>query len=403
MHPPAVQKLESLGLLSALRRAGGMPVYGFVVMRGPKDSGTMLSYSEIPEGGPVGFAIDHGLLTRTLLDEVSKRPGVEVREGVRVLDSSADAEGVEVEIESAGETEQGAKERSTLSAHMMVSAEGRGSKLRTQAGLPVERGAPAYMIGWCVENGRLPFPGYGHIFTGGPTIALAYQIAPDQVRVMFQLPAGVKELPEACVDTLPSPFREDLRAAMAKEPGQQAKIFSLCPGRVSTEGMAIVGDAGGCAHPISASGISFCLDDAMRLADCLDDARVNGGREWIARGLEVYDASRRQAMRTRMALATALSASLHRMGAEATAIQDALFNYWQHSRRGRGASMALLSTSETRLRAVTREYASVILHSVIHGDAEGSRTRSLPALLRVAGRSAMQAMTGERVRLEQPR
>ena len=57
--------------------------------------------------------------------------------------------------------------------------------------------ASRYMVGFVLEGARLPQPGYGHIFVGGPAPALAYQIAANETRVMFDIPDnphGVKAL-----------------------------------------------------------------------------------------------------------------------------------------------------------------------------------------------------------------
>ena len=87
IHPPGAANLDALGLLGPVRRAGGVPVYGFCIFRGPDDPGTLLSYSEVPGGRPTGIAAEHALLTRTILAEAAQRPGVTLWEGARVLDA----------------------------------------------------------------------------------------------------------------------------------------------------------------------------------------------------------------------------------------------------------------------------------------------------------------------------
>ena len=190
MHPPAAQRLQDLGLLEPLQRAGAIPTYGFAVFEGPQDSGTILSYSEVTGARPTSVAVEHSTMTRALLTAVEGYEGVTVWRGARVL--SVDFSGTHP---VAMIRERGATPRE-VGAELIVSAEGREAPIRQQAGIDCQRGAPFRMVGWKIPSARLPYPGYGHVFLGGPTATLAYQISRTDTRIMFELDVdGTQHLP----------------------------------------------------------------------------------------------------------------------------------------------------------------------------------------------------------------
>jgi 2-polyprenyl-6-methoxyphenol hydroxylase-like FAD-dependent oxidoreductase len=390
LHPPAVANLRKLGLLEELEDEG-MPVYGFVIVGRERAEDVVLSYSEIPDCPTIGLAIEHADLVRGLQRAAAKRPRVSFRQDTRVTEAWREGARVKATLSSAGVDEE-------CSAPLIVSADGRGSRLRKAAGIQVERGKQSYMVGWCVEAGRLPYPGYGHIFTAGPKTALAYQIGRSTVRVMFETDGGPPT--RAALDALPATFRGDVEKAIAEGPGIKAKFFPLTPDRFVSDRLAIVGDAGGCAHPITASGMSFCVDDAMRLARSMGVAHASTGegsaaREgltWVDAGLSDYQRARGEAMRVRMALADIISRALGSSDRDGDALKASLINYWGRSRRGRAASMALLAVKETRMLAMAREFASVGMHSLLGRDEDSAH--AMPMLVRLASSTTSKALLG---------
>ena len=110
----------------------------------------------------------------------------------------------------------------------MVSAEGRKSKIRDAAGISATHVSPQRMVGWKIPNGRLPYPGFGHVFIGGPYPILAYQMAKDEVRIMFELHLedGL-EIPNSLLEAIPRPFRDDVERAIEKQARSTAQIFAL--------------------------------------------------------------------------------------------------------------------------------------------------------------------------------
>lgn len=377
MHPPAAAELERLGLLAPLVEAGAAPVYGFAVFRGALDPGTVLSYSEIRGGRPASVALEHAVLTRTLLAAVERRDGVTVWNGARVIAVSEHRAGATVTVRQGGEEH-------AIEARLVVLADGRDSRLRTRARIEAARGEERRMIGLRVPGGRLPYPGFGHVFVGGAGVTLAYQIDRGAVRVMFELAPGHDE---PGLDGLPAALREDVQRAMASEPMLSAKVYPLEAMPAAHGRVAVVGDAAGCVHPLTASGIAFSTQDATRLAR--EVGRDFAGGAHVTEALRRYAAARTGPMRTRAALGPALVDALEGTGADMRLLRAGLFRTWERSAAGRSASLALLSTHEARPSIMAREYARVCLHAIGAVREGAIEKRELPAaLLGLARRSA---------------
>ncbi|TPV94262.1 MAG: FAD-dependent monooxygenase [Myxococcales bacterium FL481] len=382
-HPPAVANLDRLGLLTPELRSTAMLSYGFALFRGPTDPGTVLAYHEVPHGHAYGLATEHSFLTRQLLSAAAAQPNVHVWEGARVLAADARPHGTYVNVIRNGQPER-------VACRLLVSAEGRASKLRKQAGIIAEPSATHRLIGWRIRHASLPFPGFGHIFLGGPATALAYQIAPDEARVMFEIPAsGPLEVPTATLASLPDSLRTEVEQVMGRERSAVAKVVTLAPTRAVASGFAVVGDAGGCSHPLTASGISACVRDAMLLGETLADEQVTVAPSRLDRALVRYETGRRRAVRTRVLLASALRDALYRPEPDMQVLREALFDYWHRSPRGRQTSIGLLTTQHDDTTTLLREYAGISLRALNVMRARGGDDIAVvPALAGLARRNA---------------
>jgi 2-polyprenyl-6-methoxyphenol hydroxylase-like FAD-dependent oxidoreductase len=281
-----------------------------------------------------------------------------------------------------------------------VGADGAASPIRRLAGIGHQRWRISRMLGYLLPGGRLPTPGYGTVFLGGPTLALAYQVRDASVRVMFDIPdtngAGAPVRHQAYLEGLPEPFKTDVRAAMAEQRGLVSTNHSVVPERVAQGRIVLVGDAAGCCHPLTATGLSVCTRDAMRLRDAL---RATDGS--VCEALRRYAAGREEPQRTRLALADALYNVFVARTPEMRLLRAGVLRYWKWSARGRAASMALLSTQEGRLAVMAREYRRVAAYTMPgllawprahREDSFGQRGRAALALGQLVLRLTRQAL-----------
>jgi 2-polyprenyl-6-methoxyphenol hydroxylase-like FAD-dependent oxidoreductase len=358
IHPPGASDLAELGLLAPLETAGVAPVLGFAVSPEAAASPYLLPYGEIPGVRRLGFAIDHAVLSATLLEVAARLPRVTLWRDSRVtaLDLAAP--------DAATVTVTRAAEVVSVRARLVVAADGGTSTLRRLASISHTRVRLSQMVGVQVP-GDVPSPGYGNVFLGGPAPVLAYGIGAGAARVMFDVPGnphGVEAVRRdpAYLGALPTEFRERVRHALEAQPVLIGANYSIAPAAVTGPRLALVGDAAGSCHPLTATGLSVCTRDALRLRQALAAA---GGD--IPRALAAYAGARGGPQRTRMALAEALYRAFAGQSDEMRLLRDGILRFWKRSRRGRAASMALLSTHEGRMSVMAMQYARVIAYALV--------------------------------------
>jgi squalene monooxygenase len=245
-------------------------------------------------------------------------------------------------------------------AGLVVAADGSTSLLRRLAGIAHARLRLSHMTGYVLEGARLPHPEYGNVFLGGPAPMLAYPIGPSAVRLMFDVPDNpfgleAPKVDPGYLDALPRPFRDDVRRAIESEPRLVSANYSVVPESVVRGRLVLVGDAAGCCHPLTATGLSVSTRDAMRLIRALRETRGD-----VMRAGRRYAELRGGPQLTRMALGEALYQAFCARTPEMRLLRQGILRFWARSRRGRSASMALLSTHEGRMSVMAVQYARVV-------------------------------------------
>jgi 2-polyprenyl-6-methoxyphenol hydroxylase-like FAD-dependent oxidoreductase len=236
----------------------------------------------------------------------------------------------------------------------------------------------------------------------GPMLCYPIEQRPDGrlvARLTFDLPDELPAkgrklgpwLTRTFVPYLPLPLAQQVAAAILARDGQLelAPTVRLPAPPATGPGFALVGDAAGCSHPITASGMTMGLldaeilgDQARRRADSPTDAPWLGARE-----LRAYRAEHDRYVPTRQALADAIFEAFRGADEGARAIRTALFRYWGQGPRNRRRSLALLACSEGRPHVFLSEYIKTARHAV-GGSLAPSHARHLPVgdrLRRVEG------------------
>jgi squalene monooxygenase len=387
IHPPGASDLAELGLLAPLERAGVAPVLGFAVSPEAAAPSYLLPYGEIPGVRRLGFAVDHAVLSATLLDVAARLPHVTLWRDARVvaLDQTAPDAATVTVSRAAGTV--------SVRARLVVAADGGTSTLRRLASISATRVRLSHMVGVHVA-GDVPSPGYGNVFLGGPAPVLAYAIGAGATRVMFDVPVnphGVDAVrrDQAYLAALPAEFRQRVRAALHTQPPLICVNYSIVPAAVAAGRLALVGDAAGCCHPLTATGLSVCTRDALRLRQALRAARGD-----VPRALAAYARARGGPQRTRVALAESLYRAFAGQSDEMGLLRDGILRFWKRSRRGRAASMALLSTHEGRMSVMAVQYARVVAYTLVGLVylRRSNRPRSVPARLRAVVRLSLATM-----------
>lgn len=358
IHPPGVEGLCRLGLLSeAAARDLGSPVRGFAVYPYRAEAvsdPTVLPYGEIEERQPFGMAIEHSALKRHLLEKVREFPGVEVLLGGRVTGLERDSAGPYAAVVR---TETG---EFRVEARLILGADGPMSQVRKMAGISHATQRYSGMMGVEVDDIHLPNKGFGNIFLNPAGVSYAYAVGGGRARVMFEVLKGAdsRESIQTHLKSFPKAFRDDVANQVAAGKPLAAANYCIIP-EVSVKGnVALVGDARGCCHPLTASGITAAVKDALVLGEAL--RRSEGD---VASALKRYARICGRLQLTRRTLAEELREAFLAETPENLLLSQCIFAYWRSSPRGRVRSMALLSTLDSSLLSLATQYTLVALQA----------------------------------------
>jgi 2-polyprenyl-6-methoxyphenol hydroxylase-like FAD-dependent oxidoreductase len=370
-HPPGVSGLAKLGLLTALTGKPAVPIQGFMVTSG--NERIRLPYDGVGAHRLPGLCLEHGLLRRRMLDAVGGFPNVTVKYGARVVqvDQTRPSDIVVRVANGKGVCD--------YRCRLLIAADGPQSRIGRLAGITVHSRRISTIFGFRVAAKNLPEPDFGHVFLGGSTPILAYPISADEARVLFDLPYDCARRPDladcaAMAKVLPAGLRRDVAQAFEEQAKAMVLTHATCTDRSVQGCVALVGDAGGSCHPLTASGMTMCVSDALLLQKALAEQP-----DRLPRALDLYQRWRRWPQATRMALAEALRDSFCGTSPELRLLQKGILSYWRDSPAGRAATLALLSTVDGRPQALLRQFVTVMVRGLRRhlGDAAAERVGTL--------------------------
>ncbi|MDD5036415.1 MAG: NAD(P)/FAD-dependent oxidoreductase, partial [Methylococcaceae bacterium] len=271
IHPPGIDGLCELGLMNA-DALPGMPVKGFAVYPFFEDrQPTILPYGEIRKPIRCGQAIEHNGLKEHLLETVQRFPGVRAWLGARVtqIKTAPGQPYTAIVSREGGDTE--------IRAKLIIGADGPMSQVRKMVGIGYETQRYSGMMGLEVEDTHLPNPGYGNIFLNPAGVSYAYGIGEGRARVMFEVlkDADAKESITAHLSLFPPAFCADIEQALSEGKPLAAANYCIIPEASVRANVALVGDARGCCHPLTASGITAAVKDALILRDALRETQLD--------------------------------------------------------------------------------------------------------------------------------
>jgi lanosterol synthase len=325
LHPPAIGILHDLG----------------VELPGERDTTTGLGFAIFPDDGsqPVvlpyepgrtAHSLEHRRLVETLREQAAGRAGVEyvpMARATKIIGQSLTFQ------------RRHGPER-TVTAGIIAGASGRSSV--AHAALSLDRSGATYsrMAGILLRDVRMPFEGHGHVFLGGPGPALAYRIDTRTVRLCLDVPLSMRvqrskeaTLWDAFSPVLPAPLREPLRRALIA--GDIAWATNQIRPRVDygREGLALVGDAVGHHHPLTAIGMTLGFQDSFTLAE--------------SKSFRAYRRQRVLRSRAPEMLAVALYEVFADRSDETAAIRHAIYKLWREQPAERLRTMRFLSGQDT--------------------------------------------------------
>lgn len=387
LHPTGTQVLEDLGFLPSLRDMGGVDIDGFAVVKQLGLPVTALPYAEIANARKTGFALEHRELVEGMRRYAKKQPGVTLVPNQKVTGVVRSPTGRVCGVQTAS---------GTWPAKLVLGCDGRHSKMRPLLGLAENARLLSFSVAMHLPDSAklLPKPTFGHIFLGAWGPMLIYPVGGpgghdargcfDVTRDLVGGPHGAVELlRREYAPHLPKPLRESLLASLAQKAPQIAANEAIRTDHAVVPGAAIVGDAAGCAHPLTAAGMTVCFTDAERLGRLLGQVGDLSDAVRVDAALRVYEIERYRFVRARELLTDALYEVFSGMDPGARALREGIFRYWDHSEQARARSLALLSGADSRPGAFFREYLTVVGNSATavlaattaHGKTASTRDR----------------------------
>ncbi|MFK3984770.1 FAD-dependent oxidoreductase [Micromonospora sp. NPDC050397] len=292
LQPESVRILDDWGALPALRTGGAVPVDRLAI-RDPGGRVLLgLDYRALPGAYREILCTGYSNVLHALAGTLGKT--VEVRRGVLVEKAVRDPTGrvTGVRVIDGGRPEE-------ICARLVVAADGLSSRLRRSAGLPgVRRDYDHRLLAFDLPGVRVADEVSAYRAEHG--LRLVYPLPGDRCRLYVQIRPeelrglGADALDAWCDRTLAGvpalePLAEVLRAHLRGR--QILAVYRLRAPRLSTPGLALVGEAAHAVHPMAAQGMNSSLGDAETLARLLESA---GGGEPAAvdRALAGYHADR---------------------------------------------------------------------------------------------------------------
>ncbi|MBK7776774.1 MAG: squalene/phytoene synthase family protein [Sandaracinaceae bacterium] len=360
LHPLAASHLRRLGLLADLPAAQHAEGRGFAFFSDDGGAPVLLPYAD----GERALAMEHADLLGHLRERIAVTPGVTYRPHARLRTLTNGT----VSYTLAGATHE-------VRAGLVVGADGRSSAVRASCFGP--RHAPAavsHMAGVLLTGVRLPHEGYGHVMLGGPGPLLMYRVSEACVRLCLDVPVGGGARSTEALwhgfgpvlpDTLRHAFRDGLEHGKVVWAANRLTPRS-CYGEA---GVALVGDAVGTTHPLSAAGMTLGILDAVTLVETGDVTR--------------YATARARSSRVPEVLSQALYEVVTRDDESASGVRDAMVRMWRGSAYERERTMRILAGQEQRPAAFAAAFLKVAGGALQHA----TRSRDV-ALLRRLHRAA---------------
>lgn len=230
-----------------------------------------LHFDSSDAGGPTGYMIENSLLRKALLTRIAASDKIDVFAPVEISKTIRNAQSVTITLNNGA----------TLTAALLVGADGRNSALRQNAGIDVQRFAYDQKAIVTTFKHEMPHDGVAHqiFFAGGPLALLP--LTGNRCSIVWSDTARAVEAAMA-LDT------PAIAAELARRIGGFLGEIELCAPRqayplslqmaerYTDERLVLVGDAAHAIHPIAGQGLNMGLRDAAALADVVAESRSAG-------------------------------------------------------------------------------------------------------------------------------
>jgi len=253
-----------------------------LITEGVPNSPWRLHFEREDNSENLGALIENPRLKTALIDRVKRSDLIATFAPVDILRTHRDVSGVIVETD-----------QSTLTARLLIAADGRDSVLRRKAGITVQRFDYDSASLVTTISHSLPHDGlaWQRMIQGGALALLP--LTGQRCQVVWSGPAAAiqaaNDVTEAAfLDLLNEKMEGYLGTMSLLAPRQSYPLRLQLADSFTTERLALVGDAAHVIHPLAGQGLNLGLRDAAALADGIKMARKTGQDIGVA-GLMDYD------------------------------------------------------------------------------------------------------------------
>lgn len=340
LHPAGARVLDDLGLGSIKDGLAHPPGRGFAIFA---DDGSAPIVLEYP-GRATGFTCDHAVLVSALREAADGHPHITYVPFAHVT---------HLEQQHLTFEREGHPGPTAVWAHQIVGADGRSSVTRKWLGLRETRVAVSCTAGLLLEDADLPLEGFGHLLLQGPGPAFIYRIGPREIRACLDVPAG-SEAPRDHAEYLwreygaamPEGLRPAFRRALETRPIAWASNHFRPRAGYGRDGLALVGDAVGQFHPLTAVGLTLGFQDG----ECL--AR--------SQSFEAYRRERAARSHVPEMMAMVLYEVFALRGGGAHALRTATCRMLRRDEAVRGRTMRLLAAEDADVLSFSRPFVMAV-------------------------------------------
>lgn len=239
----------------------------------------------------VYYGAEHPVLSQALQDALIDQPNLTVWEATTLLELQAVPQGTALTVEQKGQ-------KFTLNAQLLVGADGARSRVRDFAQIKTT-GWPYWQS--CVTTVLAPEKShentaYERFWPSGPFAILP--IPENRCQVVWTAPHAEAK---ALIDLPEKQFLAELKRRYGDQMGElkMLKAPQMFPVRLMQShqyvrpGIALIGDAAHCCHPVGGQGLNMGIRDAVALAEVLIKANARGESPSSVRVLKRYERWRR--------------------------------------------------------------------------------------------------------------
>jgi menaquinone-9 beta-reductase len=331
LMPVGVESLKRLGASKFLSGQDYHPFYGVSYhLQGERSASATFHSGE-------GWGIRRMVLSEALLHAAQEHPSLEVLEKSGVAQISRSAKGrIEASVGS-----------QTVSARLLVGADGRNSTVRKWAGLDMTSRSPKRW-GVVQHYNVSPWNNLVEVYWGPGVEAYLTPISPAQVSLAFlwdrdryRLPGKGEQLFPLFLDLFPE-LKSRLKSAAPLGRVLGAGPLEQPAAGVISEGVLLIGDAGGYLDALTGEGLSTALASAEALRTSVVPVLVNNGEmgETIRKhDLKQYEKAHREIVRpylqtTHLALFLSRKPTVLTLAMRALAAEPMLFQHFLSANMG---------------------------------------------------------------------